>query len=171
MSATVIRKLGLADVVAVRDLRLEGLRDFPENFGSSWEEEATQPLSFFESRLAGPSRTIGAFIDGHLVGMVVVSPNYRVKLAHNMEVAGFLVRRPFHRRGVGRTLMQSAMELMRSDEFPSRGIFATLTVSAGNEAARRLYENFGFEVCGQLRQALLVDGQFHDELLMRARIS
>ena len=171
MSAAVIRKLSPVDVVAVRDLRLEGLRDFPENFGSSWEEEAAQPLSFFEARLAGPSRTIGAFADDELTGMCVVSPNYRVKLAHNMDVQGFLVRRAFHRRGVGRALMQSAMELMRSGEFPSRVIFATLTVSAGNEAARRLYENFGFEVCGQLRQALLVDGVFHDELLMRARIS
>lgn len=171
MSATAIRTLTTADAIAVRDLRLEGLRDFPENFGSSWEEEAAQPLSFFEARLAGPSRTLGASIDGALAGMCVVSPNYRVKLAHNMEVAGFLVRKVFHRRGVGRALMQSAMELMRSGEFPSRGIYATLTVSGGNEAARRLYENFGFEVCGHLRHALLVDGHFHDELLMRARIS
>lgn len=171
MSSPLIRRMLPGDAVAVRELRLEGLRDFPESFGSSWEEEATEPLRFFAARLEGPSRTLGAHVDGTLVGMVVVSPNYRVKLAHNFEVAGFLVRRAFHRRGVGRALMQSAMELMRSGEFPSRGIFATLTVSGENEAARRLYENFGFEVCGRLQQALLVDDVFHDELLMRARIS
>ncbi|MEQ1756146.1 MAG: GNAT family N-acetyltransferase [Micropepsaceae bacterium] len=171
MNAIRIRRLQPADAVAVRDLRLEGLRTFPSNFGSAWEEEATQPLSFFENRLKGPARTLGAEIGSTLAGMASVSPNSRVKLAHNVEITGFIVRPAFHRQGVGRALMQSAMELIRSGEFPAQAYFATLAVTSKNEGARRLYESFGFKVCGQLEHELRIDGDFYDELLMRARIS
>ena len=82
-----------------------------------------------------------------------------------------MVKAVFHRQGVGRALMQSAMELMRSNEFPAKAYFATLTVTSNNEAARRLYESFGFVVCGKLESNLSVDGVFYDELFMRARIS
>ena len=166
-----VRRLHPADAVAVRELRLEGLRLSPAHFGSAWEEEATQPLAFFENRLRGPARTLGAEIGSALAGMTSVSPNSRVKLAHNVEINGFVVREAFHRQGVGRALMQSVMELLRSGEFPTQAYFATLTVTSKNEAARRLYESFGFHVCGQLEHALCIDGEFYDELLMRARIS
>ena len=62
--------------------------------------------------------------------------------------------------------MQSAMEYLKN-----RAFYATLTVSESNNDARRLYERFGFAVCGQLERELNIDGVFHDELLMRARIS
>ena len=166
-----VRRLGPVDAIAVRDLRLEGLRLHPQNFGSAWEEEATQPLSFFEDRLSGSAISLGAEANGELVGMTSLSPKSRVKLAHDVEINGFVVKAVFHRQGVGRALMQSAMELMRSNEFPAKAYFATLTVTSNNEAARRLYESFGFTVCGQLQHALCVDSVFYDELLMRARIS
>lgn len=171
MNAVTVRTLNPNDAVAVRDLRLESLRLFPASFGSSWEEEATLPLSFWEKRLCGSTRTLGAESNGRLVGSASASRNSRVKLAHNIEIGGFYVTPPFHRQGVGKRLMQSVMELLRSNEFPGQAKFATLTVVANNEAARRLYESFGFVVCGKLEQNLSVDGVFYDELFMRARIS
>ena len=162
----VIRALGPTDGVAVRDVRLESLRLSPANFGSSWEEEAPHPLAWWESRLAGDALWLGAHLDGELAGLVVVSLNSRMKLAHNAEIGAVYVRERFRRRGVGFALMQSAMEFLKN-----RALYATLTVSVGNEAARRLYERFGFVVCGQLERELMVDGVFHDELTMRAKIS
>lgn len=173
-----VRRLGVGDALAVRTLRLAArtlrlaaLRLFPDNFGSAWEEEAQQPFAFWENRLRGPARTLGAESDGKLVGIASVSPNSRVKLAHTVEIGGFYVQPEFHRRGVGRALMQSVMELLRSNEFPTPVKFATLTVVADNEAARRLYESFGFGVCGKFEHQLCVGGIYHDELIMRARIA
>ena len=165
-----VRRLHPDDAVAVRDLRLEGLRLFPENFGSSWEEEADQPLTWWRGRLAGPARSFGAELDGQLGGLIVVSLNLRVKLAHNAEIGAVYVRPAFHQRGVATLLMQSAMETLKSEEFAGRAKFATLNVTAGNDSAQRLYERFGFKVCGQLERELCVDGVFYDELLMRAGI-
>jgi ribosomal protein S18 acetylase RimI-like enzyme len=165
VSAFRIRVLGPADAIAVRDLRLEGLRAHPESFGSSWEEEAPQPLRFWEERLAGPARWLGAEVEGDLVGLTVAALNSRMKLAHNADIGAVYVRDNFHRRGIARALMQSAMEYLKT----TKAEYATLTVSASNDAARKLYASFGFVVCGQLERELNVDGRFHDELLMRAR--
>ncbi len=50
---------------------------------------------------------------------------------------------------------------------PPRGIHRLeLTVMAGNERARRLYERMGFEVEGRRRECLTVDGQLVDEVYM-----
>ena len=158
-----IRVLGPADVVAVRDIRLESLRLYPENFGNAWEEEAAQPIGFWEKRLAGNAHWLGAQIDADLVGLTVVSLNSRMKLAHNGEVGAVYVRDRFHRRGIARALMQSAMDYLRANG----ARYATLNVTASNDAARKLYTSLGFTVCGQLEAELNVDGKFHDELVMR----
>ncbi len=163
MTGIRIRVLGPDDAVAVRDVRLEGLRLFPQNFGTAWEEEAIQPLQFWRERLAA-AHSLGAEIDGDLAGITVVSLKSRMKRAHVAEIGSVYVRERFHRRGVANALMQSAMEYLKN-----RALYATLTVGADNDAARRLYESFGFAVCGQLERELNVDGRFHDELLMRAR--
>jgi hypothetical protein len=70
-----IRVLGPKDAAAVRDVRLEGLRLFPQNFGTAWEEEAVHPLAWWESRLGGSAHWLGAECDGELVGLTAVSPN------------------------------------------------------------------------------------------------
>ncbi len=168
---TTVRVLGPGDAVAVRDVRLEGLRLSPESFGSSWEEEANRPLTWWQNRLAGSARALGAQVDGVLAGILVVSLNSRVKLAHNAEIGAVYVRPAFRRRGVANLLMQSAMETLTSGEFAGRAKYATLNVTAGNDSAQRLYERFRFEVCGQLERELCVDGIFYDELLMRTGIA
>ena len=162
-----VRALGPADAIAARDVRLEGLRTSPQNFGSSWEEEAAHPMSWWEDRLRGPARWLGAEIGPDLAGLTVVSLNPRMKLAHNADIGAVYVREAFRRRGVGEALMQSAMEYLRS----TGALYATLTVTAENDAARRLYARFGFTVCGQLERGIRIDNRFYDELLMRAGIN
>jgi ribosomal protein S18 acetylase RimI-like enzyme len=162
-----IRVLGPPDAVAVRDIRLEGLRLYPENFGASWEEEAPYPIEWWARRLAGDACTYGVEIDNELAGICVVSLKPRIKHAHVGEIGAMFVRDRFRRRGVANFLMQSAMEWLKG----RRALAATLTVNAKNDEARRLYERFGFTVCGQLERELAVDGILYDELLMRAGIS
>lgn len=165
MSAIRVRVLTPEDAIAVRDIRLEGLRVFPAAFGNSWEEESIQPLHFWVGRLEKPTLTwFGAEIGDDLAGLTVVSLNSGMKLSHNAEIGAVYVRERFHRRGVAQAMMQSAM-----DHLAKRATNVTLHVSANNAAARKLYESFGFVVCGQLDGELNVDGSFFDELMMRKR--
>ena len=57
-----------ADAVLYRDIRLEALRANPEAFGSTFEIEDAQPLSWFSARLAS-SILFGAFRDAKLVAI------------------------------------------------------------------------------------------------------
>jgi hypothetical protein len=60
----VIRSVKSADPDATlfRSIRLEALKANPEAFGSSYEFEAAQPLSWFSARLVD-STVLGAFRD------------------------------------------------------------------------------------------------------------
>jgi ribosomal protein S18 acetylase RimI-like enzyme len=164
--AVTVRVLSPDDAIAVRQLRLEGLRLAPHAFGSAWEEEAPLPLAWWRTRLSGPARWLGAEIDAQLAGLTVVSLNLRMKHAHNADIGAVYVAERFRRRGVAEALMQSAMAYLRTTSAQN----VSLYVSADNIAAQKLYERFGFSVCGQLRRELNVDGSFSDELLMRTQI-
>lgn len=64
--------------------------------------------------------------------------------------------------GIGRALMTATIETAFS-----RGITRIeLTVRADNIRAISLYESLGFVTEGHLRHHMLVDGQFHDSLVM-----
>lgn len=164
MSELRIRVLTPDDAIAARDIRLESLRLFPSAFGNAWEEESNEPLHFWVGRLSGPARWFAAEIGDELAGITVVSLEPAMKLSHIAKIGAVYVRERFHQRGVANALMQSAMEYLSP-----RAKFVTLHVSADNIAARKLYERFGFVVCGQLESELNVDGRFFDELMMRKR--
>jgi len=165
VSRTSVRLLTPSDAIEVRRLRLEGLRLTPEAFGSAWEEEAPHPLAWWKSRLEGPAKWFGAEIGNELAGLTVVSLNLRMKHAHCADIGAVYVGENFRRRGVAFALMQSAMGYLATAKVRN----ATLTVSADNTAAQKLYAQFGFSVCGQLQRELNVDGSFIDELIMRTQ--
>jgi ribosomal protein S18 acetylase RimI-like enzyme len=166
VSDIAVRLLTPSDAIEVRRLRLEGLRLTPEAFGSAWEEEAPHPLAWWKARLQGPAKWFGAEIGSALAGLTVVSLNLRMKHAHCADIGAVYVGETFRRRGVAFQLMQSAMGYLATTKARS----ATLTVSADNTAAQKLYAQFGFSVCGQLQRELNVDGSFIDELIMRTQI-
>ena len=76
-----IRRLIPADATVFLALRLEGLRESPSAFGSSYEEECDTPLSMIEARLAADSgrNMFGAFDGDQLVGLVAVGRETALK--------------------------------------------------------------------------------------------
>jgi hypothetical protein len=55
-----LRRLAAADAELFRDIRLEALRCDPDAFGSTFEAESANPLSWFADRL-GTSHVHGHF--------------------------------------------------------------------------------------------------------------
>ena len=66
-------------------------------------------------------------------------------------------------KGVGKELMRAIVDLADNWLNLTR---LELEVYADNQAAIRLYERFGFEVEGKLRQHAFRDGQFVDSIVM-----
>jgi len=157
-----IRRLSTSDAAAYRDLRLGSLRAHPEAFGASWEEEATQPLSWFEDKLdrnvifGGGTAT--ALVLCGVVGFYVPDS---AKQRHKGVLWGMFVQPQARGTGLGPALVARVLEHARQTVEEVR-----LTVVLTNAAAIRLYERAGFERYGLERRALKVGNDYHDEVLM-----
>ena len=154
-----IRPLLISDAPVYRAFRLRGLREHPDAFTSSFEEESQRPMLDTERRLAatGTEKLWGAFVDGEMagmVGMVGMSRETRARNRHKAALVGMYVADEFTGRGLGRALVQPALQDARA-----RGIeLVILTVTEGNRPACRLYENAGFTAFGVEPDAIRVDG-------------
>ena len=167
-----IRLLAPDDAAVYRALRLRALREHPDAFTSSFEEEDLRPLSWSEARLeASPLRPhdffLGAVLDGVLVGMVGLQGRYRAKERHNASVVGMFVAPEDSGLGLGRALMQDL--LVRAHALPALEQL-DLTVTQGNHRAQALYEQCGFSACGVLPHAIKVDGQDYAKVHMVLRL-
>lgn len=139
-----VRRLTPADASAYRALRLRALREHPEAFTSSYEEECERPETQSEDRLRHGAAFWGVFVAGQLVGMVGLDREQRVKNRHKGTVVAMYVAPEFARRGAGRALMQALVAHARATGLES----LVLTVTHGNDAARELYERIGFASFG-----------------------
>ncbi len=167
-----IRLLLPADAASYRALRLRALREHPEAFTSSFEEETVRPLNWSAQRLsANPARPhdafLGAFLDGALVGMVGLQGRYRAKERHNASVVGMFVAPEAGGLGLGRALLQELLGRARALAALEQ---LDLTVTQGNERAQALYERCGFTVCGVLPHAIKVDGRDFSKIHMVLRL-
>ncbi len=155
-----VRILHPADAALYRDIRLEGLRLHPDAFGASFEQEAAQPLEFFVQRLT--SNTIFAGFAGKgPLGIGGFIPEAGVKRAHKGHFWGMYVRQEARGTGLARQLVETVLDYARD-----RVELIQLSVTAHNQAARRLYTSLGFEPYGIDVRALLVEGRYLDEIHM-----
>ena len=161
-----IARLRAADAADYRALRLEGLRQNPESFSSSWEEESVRPLDDFAERLERNfifgGRQAGTGILQGVAGFYVREQN---KARHKGVLFGMYVRPDARGAGMGRALVAQVIDCAGTlvEEI-------TLTVGADNASAIRLYSRAGFEQYALERRALKVEGRYHDEAMMALKL-
>jgi ribosomal protein S18 acetylase RimI-like enzyme len=152
-----IRRLQPSDAATYRTLRLRALREHPDAFTSSFEEESLQPVATSQKRLAGTVKMWGAFDGDALVGLVGLDREVRAKNRHKATVVGMYVAPEAGRRGIGKALMDALLQEARADGIE----MLVLTVTAGNDGARELYVRCGFQTFGIEPNAIKVDGQYY----------
>jgi RimJ/RimL family protein N-acetyltransferase len=155
-----LRRLETSDAALYRDIRLEALQRNPEAFGSTFEWENAQPLSWFEASL-GRAAIFGAFLDGALAGMAGFTAQDSAKRAHKALLWGMYVRAAARNAGVGKRLVAAVL-----DHACGRVEMVQLTVVSENQAARRLYRAMGFVEYGYEKRALKQDNKYYDDVLM-----
>jgi [ribosomal protein S18]-alanine N-acetyltransferase len=140
---TEIRRLTYADLPSVVAIER---RTFP----APWS------LAMFVLELSKPAGVCLVAADGgeEVAGYVICSRHDTVW--HLMDIAVAPERR---RQGIGRALLQALV-----DRLPSPDEQVTLEVRPSNEAAIRLYEEFGFKAAGVRRRYYQDNGE--DALIM-----
>jgi RimJ/RimL family protein N-acetyltransferase len=164
----VLRRLVADDLPAYKALRDEALAADPTAFTSDAATEVKRDAFSYVGRLGldrpeGGQFVIGAWRGKTLVGAIGCERDRRAKVRHLGHVIGTMVRAEERGRGLGRALLDAAIAEARRAE----GIeMLTLTVTAGNAPAIRLYERAGFVRYGTQPRAIRVDGRDLDKDLM-----
>lgn len=161
------RMLQPSDAAAYKRLRDDMLAAFPQAFTSDAETESLRPAESYAERLrAGPGGfTLGILQGDDLLGALTCELPTRAKERHLGHLVAMMVAPAHQGRGLGRQLLAATVAQARQH---SGLLQLTLSVTRGNDAAVRLYEQAGFQTYGCLPDAVrLADGQLFDKLLMR----
>lgn len=161
-----IRRLTPADAHLYRALRLRALREHPDAFTSSYEQDAMQPAEAAAVRL-GTTAFWGAYEGGELLGFVGLERETRQKNRHKGTVVAMYVAPEAAGQGIGRALLQWLLAYARLEGLQS----LVLTVTEGNLAARRMYEEAGFRSFGVEPDAIRVDGRSYAKNHMHMDLS
>jgi ribosomal protein S18 acetylase RimI-like enzyme len=159
-SSPEIRLLTPADAPVYRDIRLDGLRQTPYAFGSTFAHENAMPMSWFEERILASS-VFGAFVDGELLGVAGYRRQDGAKESHKAILWGMYVRPKGRNCGLGEALIVAIVAHASGSIEQLK-----LVVAVGNETAHRLYRRLGFSEYGREIRALKQDGRYFDDILM-----
>lgn len=135
-------------------------------FGKAVEEHRLTPVDVIAGRFRNPAPanfTLGAFVNGALIGMATFIRETGIKERHKGRIYGVYVTPSERGKGAGRALLKALVERARENQGLEQILLA---VAAGQEAARRLYECFGFQTWGVEPRALKVDAALVDEVHM-----
>jgi len=117
----------------------------------------------------GWERTWGAFVQESvtnqitIIGSVSLSTTRLIQTQSHRAILGMGIEPGFKRQGLGKKLMQAALEWAREQTHLK---WVDLGVFVHNAPARRLYESFGFIETGRTIDCFRVDGHRLDDIQM-----
>ncbi|NNF05222.1 MAG: GNAT family N-acetyltransferase [Candidatus Eisenbacteria bacterium] len=167
-----LKRLDPSHASDYRTLMLEAFHTSPEAFTSTFEERASEPLSFWQDRLQMsedvPCKIFGAIADHALVGVAGLQFHQRKQTAHKAKLFGMYVKPANRGAGVGRKLVETVLS---AAYIKSRIRQVQLTVTEGNDSAVALYQSCGFEVFGRESDAIRVGERSYAKIHMARFLS
>lgn len=160
-----IRILTAADAQAYLHIRHRAVKEEPESFLPTYEEEQQKDITAYEEMLRDPlSTTYGLFFDDELVGITTLVQHGYEKMKHIAQIVGVYLA-PEHRgKGFSKALFKHVVEDARKHEDLEQ---LRLSVVDTMVPAIKLYESMGFEIlCPDPKVMKMADGKYLNELQM-----
>lgn len=155
------------------DLRVQAFQEVPYAIVGT-DIELEHPEKFYRERLAESLKEDGlwyifAEIEGKIVGMAgaMCLKKQVPAMRHAATILSVYVKPEFRGQKIGQMLLEDLLARLARSSFVTH---ANLLVTCGQKAAIKLYEQCGFSMCGKMRDNLLIDGVYYDQLMMERRI-
>lgn len=155
-----IKLLTKEDWMIWKSFRLDSLKDSPESFGTSLDEDLNLLDADWQNSLI-KSDIFGAFVDKTLVSCIGFYSLNSVKTRHRGVIWGTYVRPEYRKKGIASTLIQAVINHAKSHV-----IQLHLSCVTNNLIAVALYQKHGFKIYGTEPRALKIGDTFLDEYLM-----
>ena len=151
MHEIIYRQLGPADLAEYRRVRISCLEQYPDNFGTTVQEEieaAVLKLDRSITHADDHNFTLGAFNTGKvLIGICGFLAETRIKTQHRGEVVQMFVDAGYNGQGIGMALLQQVIDKAFGSPLIEQII---LSAVYENKNALKLYERAGFIEYGRL---------------------
>lgn len=161
------RLLNVTDIESYKQLRLACLKNYPDHFGTTYEEELLDGSSKFSKVLAANDNNdfmFGAFANDELKGICGFVQQGRIKTKQHGEIVQMYVDPSFSGKGTGTKLLQHAIE----KAFENKAIDQVLlSVVYSNEKAVATYKKAGFVEYGKLENYFKHDGKCWTQLFLQ----
>ena len=121
-----------------------------------------QRVSIKETK-ESPNNIMILALDGEdIVGIGTISSTSKIKARHNGEL-GIVVENAHQGQGIGSEIIRRLIEWSRGNKITTR---IQLDTRCDNDRAVKLYEKFGFEIEGRLKNTTLLNGTYYDLYVM-----
>ena len=162
-----IRTLNVDDAEALMTLRRRALQEEPLSFMATPENDVSASLERVGRLLDGEAGSVvlGGF-GRDLLGMVGLRRDAHRKSAHKAYIWGLYVRPESRRQGLGRRLLEAAIEQARHLDGAR---LLHLSVADPATGAKQLYLKAGFETWGREPESLCHEGRCvaEDHMVLR----
>lgn len=166
----IYRKINPNEAKLYRKIRLECLKNYPNRFGSSYEQQKQKPKLGFENYIekSHPEKfVVGAFYQNKIIGICGFHRHNDKRCKHRGEIIQMYVKESNQGNGIGFNLLQKTID----EGFKINGLTQIeLGVVTNVKAACRIYEKAGFKEAGLLKNFFYVNddsnGSYLDERLM-----
>jgi len=162
-----IRRLQPQESGVYREVRLTCLKNVPQYFGSTYDEEVLNPKFMFEMLIEEESPDhvmFGAFEDERLIGITGFNRMARQRAMHRGEIVQVYVDPGYRGQNIGERLIRQTLDYA----FNLNGIEQVqLSVVASNQTAIKLYEKIGFRTFGIQPRYFKVRDTYLDQQFMQ----
>jgi RimJ/RimL family protein N-acetyltransferase len=162
----IYRKLGLQELEQYHYIRLDCLKNFPQNFGTLHEEELESSSFKFDKIITENHSSdflMGAYKNKNLIGICGFIQEKRNKTKHIGEVSGMYVKPEYNGQHIGSELLKETIKI--SFENPEIEQIV-LAVVDKNQVAKNLYKKNGFVEYGRLNNYFKHDGEYETQVFM-----
>lgn len=162
----IYRKVKINEIEQYHEVRLDCLKNYPQNFGTIYEEEKNSSGFKFDNIITQQSPTdflMGAFSNEKLIGICGFIQEKRAKTKHIGDISGMYVMSEYSNQKIGSMLLNVTIQTAFENSILEQ---ITLAVAERNETAKNLYLKFGFTEYGRHKNYFKDNEEYETQILM-----